>query len=369
MTRAVRAGTTVLLLGACALLAGGVPTTAAVALGVGAAVAGERSTGPLLAVLALFAGASAVSAPLPDAAGWLGGIAAGLGLGALARSAAPGIRYGLVDGGAGSGALLCGLAGMLALLPDGTVALFRDGAPLHLHATVQSAEAGLRAAVEPRAVLHRPPPASGVRDVLRLAAPLAAWGLLLAAVRDEARTRRIAWALAAAVGIALTGVGLAGLAQLLGGPIELPPAGELARGMQRRASGAAAVTVSRLPERAELGLASRPMVDPLRTLGGLVLLALAIRRLREPTPTATPPAAGGPLLPLAVALLAVGAALLAPGAAAWFVAGAGVLVVAAQLGGLFAGVGRVGLLVALTAGLAIQVGGWLALAAGWVGPW
>ncbi len=355
-----------------ALMSGGL-SGAVIALGLAGVVACGGLVGASLGLLGVLAALSHGAAPaLPLTAVALGGpLAAGAALGLLVRCLDAGGAWLVGARGAGTVTLLALIVGLLGLVPDEHVRLVDEaGMPRTLDAVVHDPLMGTRIAGEVPAVVAAAPSLEGLAKGSLWIAPLGAWLLLLALALGQERVGR--WALAVA-GSAVAAAGGAGLAQLLGGPLPLPDAHGLALDLAALTGAGGAVHILDAPTTGHLSLASRPMIDGLRLLGGLALVALALRGLRGagmggPAPAVDGAPALSPIALLAATALAIlASAALAPSASAWITAAGGLCALAALVGGWL--LPRSSRLPwdALTTGIAVIALGWCGALAGWLG--
>ncbi|MFT7582818.1 MAG: hypothetical protein ACI9MR_004502, partial [Myxococcota bacterium] len=334
------AGVTSLLLGVLSTDPFGPATVlgAAAVLGLG---------GPAAGVTGLVALAVALGTP-PWALTQTSPLVAVVSVGALAlaiRALDPALTWQVRHRPVGVALWLCLLAAAALLLPDATAWLSDpSGAPLVAQTIVNDASNGMQRGIEAAAIVPLSPPMAGLKGWLIGGALVSAFillavrlggystrtivdpneavvvypgprlGSLIALVihtvlasarwlRD--RSMRTGWVVVAVFGLALAVFGGAGLASLFGGPVDVDTVA-LAHRWSLEASGYANVVSVDVPAVNALALWSRPMVDPLRLLLGILLVLVALPGLRAQAPSAATKAQTPGPRPMALLALGLG---------------------------------------------------------------
>ncbi|MDP6942704.1 MAG: hypothetical protein QF464_01025 [Myxococcota bacterium] len=343
-------------LGAIAVDAlGSAPGGPGLVLGLAALVAAPGTTGTLASLLGLTAlgvalgdGTTALLTPL----GWVGHIALGLAMGAIARHADRSTVTLCHERPVLMGVGLVAAAAFVGMLPDDLLQLMTaDGAPMQLSVALSEPDLATQMAVAVPARLRIAPPLHEVLQWLPGFAGLVAIALILGGLLGTRRATQTALFGVVAFALGLLVPALLDLAQLAGGgTVPLPPADALVVELGWLAGGVTGLSLHTPPAEGHLTLASRPVVSVLRLVVGVALVHWAwIHR------GGGCPAPDSPRVSLAWSWVGVALSLVAwaafmgfvsaerfdaiapwgPQPVAWTVAGGALVAAAAGLGSLF----------------------------------
>jgi hypothetical protein len=271
--RALLVALSVLVPCACFWLADGQLLAPWVGLSAATLAAAGTPLGVAVGVLALLSSTLEIASPVATA--WTAGawVAGGLALGLLLREIDRDLPWALTGGATRTGVAGSALVAVAALLPHGRLVLLdASGAPLWLAAQIQDPAAGLAGRVNLPAVLASPPPGELMLILALLLAVASAFALLRQEIEGDHEVATWGWPVMGTAGVLLALAGAWGLMELLGGSVSVPDGQAWALALSKAGQGTA-VTGIETPTAATLGLASRPLVDPIRLMVGLAVSA------------------------------------------------------------------------------------------------
>jgi hypothetical protein len=346
---------TVALSGACLWLSGGQLLAPWVTLAVAGLVAAGTGLGLAAALLAALTSTLEIASPGTTAMTSGAWAAGGVALGLLLREVARDLPWALTGGATRTGVAASALVAVAALLPHGRLVLLdASGAPLRLAAQIQDPAAGIAGQVSLPAVLSASPPGEILLTLALLLAVGSAFALLRQEIEGDRTVAPWGWSALGCAGVLVALGGAWGLAELLAGDVTVPGGEAWALALSKAGQGTA-VTGIEIPSGATLGLASRPLVDPLRLMIGIAMGAWVwgpwrqrdVPRVHQPRP--------GVLLAVAAAVLA---ALFGLGPLTWAILAGALLALASVL-------------VAQSRPASSRLGGELVLlaTATWLGAW
>lgn len=287
-------------------------------LAVGSVIASGTWSGIALGVLACTMSALVLAAPEWTLLGSLGLVSGGVALGVLAREVEKNAAWALTQGAARSGVWLSGGLLGLCALPDARLLLLdAAGSPLELTARLQDPAAGVAGLVHLPAVMESPTPGQEVLLGAGVVALFAAFLLIRRQVTEPDHEERFAWKALGLAGALVALAGVWGVAQLVSGTVSVPDAEVWALALSKAGQGTA-VTGVELPHDARLGLASRPLIDPLRAVAGILVCAWALGPWKGKTVARVSGPRPGVLLAIAFACLA---ALFVSNTVSWVLVG------------------------------------------------
>jgi hypothetical protein len=293
-----------------------------VSLALGSLIAGGTWAGLGLGALAVAMSGLVLTAPEWTVLGSVGLAAGGVALGLLGREMEKTAPWALTTGAVRSGAWVAGGLLLLAVMPDARLLLLdASGDPLELTARLQDPVAGVAGLVHLPAVMEARVPGLRVLIFAGLLALVAAFVLIRCQVTDPEKEARFGWRVLGLSGLLMFVVGLLGLLQLLSGSVSVPNADLWALSLSKAGQGTA-VTGVEVASDARLGLASRPLVDPLRLVAGLLVALWAFGPWRHRT--VVRPVGPRPNLLLAIAASCL-AALFVSNSVSWVLVGGSVV--------------------------------------------
>ncbi len=276
-----------------------------VSLAAASVIASGTWMGLALGALAFAMSALILAAPEWTLLGGLGLISGGVALGLVAREVEKSAAWSLTrDSGRFGAGIAGGLLGLCAL-PDARLLLLDSaGRPLELTARLQDPAAGVAGLVHLPAVMEAPVPGHEALIAAGVLALIAAFLLIRRQVTEPDQEERFGWIALGSSAALVTLAGLWGLMQLVSESVSVPDAEVWALALSKAGQGTA-VTGVELPSDARLGLASRPIIDPLRVIAGSLICVWSLGPWRRKTAARVP--GPRPSLLLAIAFACLGA--------------------------------------------------------------